>query len=259
MRHFMVGTVLAIVGGFWGVGHAAADITDGYVLGISGNVIELDQGRTVSLYGLQLVEISQNEEIAAAGQKYLEQLLSDSPLILQTGLFDVQQNGRNRYGDWHGKLLTAQGDWVQKSVIEKGYGWWRGAANYPPSLARDLLRAEAGARKKGAGTWKSFQILNTNAEKISVFRDDFVIAEGRVIEVFETSKTTYLNFGNDWRTDFTAAISSKNRPKFVAQGWKLSDLMNKLVTMRGKLRLYNGPYLELHFPEQLDIKEMTSE
>ncbi len=88
-----------------------------------------------------------------------------------------------------------------------------------------------------------------DADKNSTFQ----IVEGQVQNVVSIRGTTYLNFGNDWREDFTASVSSKNKKYFKNQDWKLSELTNKWVRVRGRLRDYNGPYMELIFPQQLEF------
>jgi len=259
MRINAIGLTALLIYGFWSVEPSLAKILDNPITGISGTVIEFEDGPSLSLDGLRLTNGQKSSKIATEGTEYLERLLADSPLTLETDLFARQHAVHNRYGDYRGKLVTANGVWVQKTMIEQGYAWWSGAADYPPELVSKLRNAEAIARMNRAGIWQEFSLLDVNASATSAVKGDFVIAKGRVIGVFETPKNTYLNFGEDWRTDFTAAISSKKRKNFAAQGWKLTDLKNKLVMIRGIIRFYNGPYMELDFPEQLEIMETKSE
>jgi len=66
---------------------------------------------------------------------------------------------------------------------------------------------------------------------------------------------TYINFGDDWKRDFTVAISSKYKVNFKGLDWKFLSLENKWIRIRGQLRTYNGPYMELYFPEQIEFLE----
>ena len=63
----------------------------------------------------------------------------------------------------------------------------------------------------------------------------------------------YLNFGQDWRTDFTFSISPRDRRRFEQQGVDLAGLAGRRVRARGWVTLRNGPLIQLTHPEQLEI------
>jgi hypothetical protein len=162
---------------------------------------------------------------------------------------------RNRYGDLYGVLQTASGQWIQRQWVLQGHAIWRGVGPYPAEERDALLQAEATARRNGAGIWASLQIHPATDFKWPDRPGLMSLVEGRVTAVHRTAGWTYLNFGENWKTDFTAAISSPNRGKFATTGWKIGDLENTWIRMRGYVREYNGPFMELQFPEQVEILE----
>ena len=71
-------------------------------------------------------------------------------------------------------------------------------------------------------------------------------------KVAVTRSRLYLNFGPDWRSDFTAgaAMRSKAFPQAVIA--KLQALEGQRVRLRGWIERRNGPYVELFHPSQIE-------
>mgnify|MGYP003665796184 FL=1 len=149
--------------------------------------------------------------------------------------------------------------WLEEALIAEGYGWWSGAPGYPLASRQRLIKAEKKAAERKVGLWRQFAVLDANHPPKQYWNGQFIIAKGVVLDVYKGGSTTYLNFGEDWRTDFTAAISSSAWKKIERGDWKLADLKSKSITVRGLVRFYNGPYMELEFPEQLEIEEAAGE
>jgi hypothetical protein len=63
----------------------------------------------------------------------------------------------------------------------------------------------------------------------------------------------YLNFGNDWRSDFTISIDRKDVRAFAAAGIDLKGLAGKRVRVRGWIEWRNGPMIAATHPEQLEL------
>lgn len=90
--------------------------------------------------------------------------------------------------------------------------------------------------------WKSDGILTPDETKERI--GEFVMVKGRVLGVFETRNDRYLNFGEDYKTDFTVRIPKKLWKQF-------GELKEKAITVRGVLREYNGPLIVVDVKEQL--------
>lgn len=166
---------------------------------------------------------------------------------------DAVSSLTNRYGEIVGKLISTQVGWLQKYWISNGLAVWKGVGGYPEAIRKNLLEIEELARLDRRGIWKKLKIRQ--ADKFDYYGKSgaFTIVEGRVIQVRRVGSVTYLNFSEDWKTDFTAAISSKNRVNFKKQSWKLLDLENKWVRIRGPVRFFNGPYMDVVFPDQIEL------
>ena len=78
------------------------------------------------------------------------------------------------------------------------------------SCLDELIAAEAQARLSGQGLWSSAGYsVRASAElaQLNLLRDTFQLIEGRIVQVSRTKNHVYLNFGADWRNDFTAGIA----------------------------------------------------
>lgn len=232
---------------------SANDIAPYRISSITEGRLITEDGKIVSLYGLQFPDSVENPMEFERALDRLSSLVFGGLVTLDTSLFEEAGSEMDRYGDRHSKVLDPSGRWIQQELVEQGFVWWSGAAKYPKQLRRSLVAAERRAEETRSGVWREFRTLNANTLTSLPESANFVIAEGRVLNVYRSAKMTFINFGEDWKTDFTAAISSKNRRKFETQDWKLSALMHKLIRIRGSVRWYNGPYMELSFPEQLEI------
>ena len=80
-----------------------------------------------------------------------------------------------------------------------------------------------------------------------------------MIKAAETRDRIFLNFGADWRTDFTATLASKDRRTFLAAGIDPMTLDGRRVRVRGWLYDRNGPAIDLTHPEQLEILDLPRE
>jgi hypothetical protein len=81
----------------------------------------------------------------------------------------------------------------------------------------------------------------------------FQIVEGRVEDVAESRGRIYLNFGEDWRTDFTATVAPSDRDSFSGSGIQLPDLEGRAIRVRGWLERRNGPMIDVTHPEQIEL------
>ena len=84
----------------------------------------------------------------------------------------------------------------------------------------------------------------------------FRIVSGRVSRVSASRGRIYLNFGRNWRQDFTALI-----PADVMRSWPkpapdFESLRGKTVRVRGWVRNRNGPLIVIESPSMLDAPDL---
>ena len=81
------------------------------------------------------------------------------------------------------------------------------------------------------------------------------MVEGTVLDSAEVRGRTYLNFGEDWRSDFTVTISPKDKRRFREESFDLLALKGRRIRVRGWLHQRNGPMIDVTHPEQIELLE----
>ena len=119
-----------------------------------------------------------------------------------------------------------------------------------------LLDAENKARAAHKGLWadKRWQVTPASG----VVPDDWIgqyrLVEGKVKNVVQVKDRIYLNFGDNWRDDFTVEIPQKFIRKFAAQQIDPTTFYrNKTLRVRGVLKPVNGVLVTATHPAQLEV------
>jgi len=217
----------------------------------------LEDGRAIRLVGA----LAPQTETRWARAMGLEEKVVDA-LQAQVLGKEVRLRIGKRERDRYGRLLThvyveSGGDeiWVQDAMISAGMAMAYSFADNR-SCVRRLQKAEAKAREAGAGLWDQgvFRVRDAaDLESMNALGYSFQIVEGRVRDVADRSGRVYLNFGEDWRTDFTATIAPSDRDSFGGSKIALTDLEGRNVRVRGWLKQRNGPMIEVSHPEQIEL------
>lgn len=118
-------------------------------------------------------------------------------------------------------------------------------------LVPDAMKRAAEALLNGRGLYSQpeFQIVGHGRSRDLIGRSGVV--RGRIRSLYRGPKATHLNFGPDWRTDFTAVIFSQGRARFQALGLEVGELVGREVLVIGPVREYNGPEIVVRYPEQI--------
>ena len=72
-------------------------------------------------------------------------------------------------------------------------------------------------------------------------RNSYEIVAGTAVKVAVTKARTYINFGADWRNDFTAGIEARVLRANPEWAKTLAALEGKRVEVRGWIQYRNGP------------------
>ncbi len=158
--------------------------------------------------------------------------------------------------DRHGRVLAhlagTAGTWIQGAMLSLGmarvYSFRDNRAAVPVML--DLERQ---ARLQRRGIWRHpfYRIRRDTDAGADI--GTFQLVEGQVRAVATVRDRTYLNFGDDWRRDFTITVRNRFRRHFDAAGLSPAALRGRNIRVRGWLDSRNGPMIEATHPEQIEI------
>ncbi|NKB47958.1 MAG: thermonuclease family protein [Alphaproteobacteria bacterium] len=220
---------------------------------VDGDTVILDDGRQVRLVGIQAPKLPlgrtnfEKWPLADEAKNALAKLVLGRRVTLGYG-----GQRQDRYGRELAHLFTDDGLWVQGSLLELGFARVYSFADNR-SLVDRMLEAERAARTGTQGIWQHpyYTILDTEAAADQTGR--YSLVEGRVLETAIVRGRAYLNFDEDYRTDFTISISSQNLKSFEKSGIIPQDYAGRRVRVRGWLRWSNGPMIEVTHPEQIEV------
>ena len=236
----------------------------------SGNLLELDDGRLVRLAGIRLPADVERDSQGLAGQGLAGQGLAGQGLAGQglaaqaraalAGLVEgraVRLEPANPAGDRHGRLVAQvwrhDGLWLQGELLEQGLVQVQTRPGEVALAAKMAAREEA-ARSAGIGLWAHATFGPRAAYQVASLVGSFQIVRGRVVRVAPTERYVYLNFGGDWRSDFTLRVARSSERSFREAGIELEQLAGREVEVRGYVLEAGGPLIELSHPEQIRIR-----
>ncbi len=226
---------------------AVAEILDAQTL-------RLADGRLVRLANLSLPPVSKGLLAYDATNRAVE-LLRSTALGQKV---ELRYGGRkqDRYGVHLAHVsVPARGAWLQKDLVEAGLALFTSQPDNR-ACAKALLAAEDTARREGRGLWrrKFFDVVPAHDEKALRARvNSFQLIEGTATEVTERGAQSFVNFGRDWRSDFTIRIPASTKKAFGEAGAALKTMKGRRMRVRGWLVLSNGPLIEITHPEQIEF------
>jgi endonuclease YncB( thermonuclease family) len=241
-----------------------ADLPPGLAAGAPGTVVEvtdgdtvvLNDGRIMRLVGIQAPKLPLGRPgfpswpLAPEARRALEALAINRRVTPHFG-----GARRDRHGRVLAHLARDDGIWLQGEMLALGL-----ARVYTfednRAATREMYALERGARAAGRGIWSLASYRIRSAEEAGRYIGGFELVEGRILDVAVVRGRGYLNFGRDWRTDFTVVVPRRAGAIFhPVFGRKMEKLQGKRIRVRGWLRRYNGPMIESTHPEQIEVLE----
>jgi endonuclease YncB( thermonuclease family) len=216
---------------------------------LDGDTLEVEGPRIVRLAGL--LAPKEKEPGSAAATEGLADLVAGRRLILEPETPDTDRHGR-----LIAQVFLEDGTWLQGEILGRGLARVQTLAD-ARARAAGMLDRERDARKAGRGIWAlgTYRIRSSAAASLTREAGTFQLVEGRIVSAAKVKGTVYLNFDEDWRTDFTAVIGREGLKRFKAARLDPLTLQGRLVRVRGWLGLRNGPTIDLGHPEQIEILE----
>lgn len=226
---------------------------------IDGETLVLDDGSEVRLIGAlppRALDGGAEEgmwPLEAAAKAELERLALGKSVELAFG-------GRrtDRYGRLLAHVFVRDGSnrfWLQGAMLQDGHARAYALPGNTACLA-DLVSAEAAAREARLGLWAHASYEVRSADKyreLLRFRSTYQLVEGRAITVSDVRRQIYLNFGINWREDFTVTVRPRHRRAFDDAQFDFKALEGRRIRVRGWIERRGGPLIEVYHPAQIEI------
>ncbi|MFT7144680.1 MAG: micrococcal nuclease [Alphaproteobacteria bacterium] len=221
---------------------------------IDGDTFVTKDGSHIKLLGINTPEIGRrgkkNQPFANEARLKLTELIFHEDLRLEFG---------DLYKDRYGRLLAhaykKDGIWVNAKLIEESLAH---VYSFPDNRGhtRELIKIENKTKLNKQGMWghARWKTHSTDDKIPDTAIGQFNIIEGKVHHITKVKNKTYLNFGADWRTDFTVEIKKKYYDSFKQSGIDIAqDYAGKSLQIRGVFKSVNGVLITITHPEQLTI------
>ena len=223
---------------------------------IDGDTVKLSNGKLLRYIGLDTpeVRIKSNggfkydpQPFALEAKEYNRRLVEGKPVKIE---FDV-----DRY-DRYGRLLGycfVDDKFVNAELIEKGYAV---IYTYPPNVkyADLFVKLQAEAREKQRGLWTSYVLID--ASDAHLYVNQIRRVRGRVLSTYESNKCIFLNFGRDYKSDFTVVIFKNSLDTFRNRNIDpINFYRGKIIEVSGRIKEYNGPEIIVNSPYEIEVND----
>ncbi|MBF0189275.1 MAG: thermonuclease family protein [Magnetococcales bacterium] len=221
---------------------------------IDGDTFLVDRNLRIRVLGIDTPELGRNgladDPYAAEAMRRTRDLIDGRSVTL---VFD--QQGMDDYGRILAYVKLIDGRDLGEILLDEGL-----AMTYvrSPNLSRveEYLAREERSRQQGMGIWS----LNGAAGRSLSHRDALAAVGGyrrvvgRVDTVSWVGRQAFLNFGRDYRTDFTVVIDRSDWRRHFQDAPDLTkSYQGKMIAVRGRIMRRNGPMIRISHPAQIEI------
>lgn len=218
---------------------------------LAGDQLRLADGRVVRLAGIRVPGDAGSE---VGVQSWAERARAELDRLLdgQSVRMAAAEVGHDRYGRLVAHLERSDGLWLQGALLERGLVQVQTRPGEALRAER-MLTIERAARDGRRGLWADGAFSARDAGALDGDPGSFRIVQGRVVRVAPTERFVYLNFGADWRRDFTVRIAKGLARSLAESGLDVTTLAGRRVEIRGLVLEAGGPLIELSHAEQMQI------
>lgn len=221
---------------------------------LRGDLLVLEDGRWLRLAGvLAPLPEGQGRPPSGAWPGFEESRRALEALTFGKDLWAVSLGETSdRYGRSAVLLFDSQGRSLQEKLLEAG--WLRLTGDH--GLVEEFkkyaqLEARARAASRGLWAYRAYRIWTADEADKAIGR--FGIVEGEVLSVAMVRKRLYLNFGKNWRDDFTVMIDNASQKTLAAAGIDPQSYDGRQLRIRGWIKSYNGAMIEVESPQQIEV------
>lgn len=213
-----------------------------------GSIIELSGIDVPDRYGDEI------SPLAVTARDILNDLMSNKKVtVYQTKDKDSGRSNRMGHSLAHVERID-NGAWAQGTLLALGLA----RVKTQPSnahMATEMLEIEAKARLEGIGIWGDDRYAVLSSDNAEAGLQSFAIVEGEIESVALKKNRIYINFGRDWKKDFTVSIAPQDKRAFSKAKLDPLGWGGQVIRARGAIREYNGPYMEISHPAAIEFIE----
>lgn len=197
-------------------------------------------------------------ELNADARSYLEKTILGQTVGIYISGKDPTKR-KDEAGHVVAHMMTQDGKWVQAEMIAQGLAWATSTVG-SRDLVRTLYKYEQLARSQELGLWRFPKNKVKNDHTIHKSINTFNVYEGVVTSTAVYRKSySYINFGQDQKTDVTAVIKTEDALNFKLPGYmtfSVEPFAKHRIRIRGWTEENGGPMFVLTHPEQIEFVDL---
>ena len=228
------------------------EITTAHIVRVepTNDALVLRDGRAVHLEGIRFPHAGQDRAPAIAASEAYDAINT----MVRGHTIDVTAvpPKEDRYDRVRGQVFGDDDEWVQTALLNRGLV----RVDIAPDrteCAAELYAAEGAARAAGLGLWALPAYRIRTPDTLDGDTGAFEIVEGRVLTAEVREGRAYLDFGADWKTDFTVTIAPEDLANFRNAGVDPALYAGRTIRVRGIVQQFNGPEIEIANPRQIEV------
>lgn len=214
----------------------------------------LEDGRAVKVEGLLL---------PAGSRDHAPRYLADEAISVLSDLtrgrlvtLAAQWPKEDRYGRLRAQAFIPENvaqPWLQFEMLRRGLARVSIAPDRRECVS-ELYIAEDAARRSRNGIWsQAIYAVRPASSVLDGDTDTFQIVKGRILSAEVKNGRGYLDFGTDWRHDFTVTVSPTDMKTFHQAGVDPQSYEMKAVRVRGWVERLHRPEIEVAGPEDIEV------
>jgi len=220
---------------------------------VDGATVTLDDGRMVRLAGLlppvPPLDIAEDAPwpLAEEARRRLADLIAGRAARVATTTKEPDRHGRIA-----ARLFRAEDElWIGGAMVADGLARVGIATD---ACTENLLQREARARADRRGVWShpAYAVASADDPNLADRAGRFAIVEGTVLSVGKGRRVVFLNFGKNWRKDFTATLYGTQTKRWRQTGLDPVALTGVSVRIRGWLENQDGALIRVNTPQQIE-------
>jgi len=217
---------------------------------VEGDTLRLADGRLVRLAGVEAPRPPLGEEgdwpLADAARRELAGVADGQAATLM-----LSAPKADRYGRFRGNIV-AGGARLAEFMVRQGLARVRAAEGEGGACLLELLAAERVARMAKRGLWAGPIYAIRKADDASLGKRSglYELVEGRVLSVGHGTRLVFLDFGRDYRRDFTVMLTPAVAAKLAVPA---EGLVKRRIRVRGIIEESNGPAIRVSDPAEIEL------
>lgn len=219
-------------------------------------VLVLEDGRAVKAEGLLLPGGARDHApqfLAEQAVATLEDLTRGRKVMLLS-----QRPKEDRWGRLRAQVIIDEDvpePWLQRAMLHRGLARVSIAPDRRECVS-ELYEAENEARQAKNGVWSQpAYALRRPTDALKRDSDTFQVLKGKILSAAVRDGRGYLDFGTDWRRDFTVTISPEDMKSFREAGVDPESYEGKTVRVRGWIESMRRPEIAVAGPEDIEVLE----